>query len=196
MMVHIDFFLVLSLIILISTTSWMINTRNMNNNHYSYTTTSTSSSIRSVPNQQRKRSLSIQMAGGQTPMVPYYPDKLRPKEYQWMDIYNALGRERTLFVGRFLDDESSNQLIASLIWLQGLNSKEPITMYFNVPGAISKPALAVYDTMRRMTCPLHTVNIGDLRTFPCSFHPFTALEEISYCLLLIERLPVLYTPST
>ena len=53
------------------------------------------------------------------------------------------------------------QLIASLIWLQGLNSKEPITMYFNVPGAISKPALAVYDTMRRMSCPLHTVNIGD-----------------------------------
>ena len=50
------------------------------------------------------------MAGGQTPMVPYYPDKLRPKEYQWMDIYNALGRERTLFVGRFLDDESSNQV--------------------------------------------------------------------------------------
>ena len=60
--------------------------------------------------QQRKRSLSIHMAGGQTPMVPYYPDKLRPKEYQWMDIYNALGRERTLFVGRFLDDESSNQV--------------------------------------------------------------------------------------
>ena len=60
--------------------------------------------------QQRQRSLSIHMAGGQTPMVPYYPDKLRPKEYQWMDIYNALGRERTLFVGRFLDDESSNQV--------------------------------------------------------------------------------------
>ena len=80
----------------------------------------------------------LAMAGGQVPMVPYYPDKTRPKEYQWMDIYNALGRERSLFVGRFLDEEASNQLIASLIWLQGQNSKDPITLYFNVPGAISK----------------------------------------------------------
>jgi hypothetical protein len=35
-------------------------------------------------------------------------------------------------VGRFLDDEACNQLIASLIWLQGQNSKDPITLYFNV----------------------------------------------------------------
>ena len=56
------------------------------------------------------------MAG--VPIVPYYPNK-GSKDYQWMDIYNALGRDRTLFVGRFLDDENCNQLIASLIWLQG-----------------------------------------------------------------------------
>ena len=60
----------------------------------------------------------INMAAGQVPMVPYYISK-GSKDYQWMDIYNALGRERTLFVGRFLDEESCNQLIASLIWLQG-----------------------------------------------------------------------------
>ena len=66
-----------------------------------------------------------------------------------MDIYNALGRRRTLFVGRFLDDESCNQLIASLLWLQGQDSKEKITMYFNSPGALGKPAWAVYDVMSR-----------------------------------------------
>eukprot|EP00596_Hydrurales_sp_CCMP1899_P010436 CAMPEP_0119050464 /NCGR_PEP_ID=MMETSP1177-20130426/70070_1 /TAXON_ID=2985 /ORGANISM="Ochromonas sp, Strain CCMP1899" /LENGTH=322 /DNA_ID=CAMNT_0007028893 /DNA_START=207 /DNA_END=1175 /DNA_ORIENTATION=+ len=101
------------------------------------------------------------MAGGQVPIVPYYPNKATgSKDYQWMDIYNALGRDRTLFVGRFLDDEACNQLIASLIWLQSQNSKDPITLYFNVPGAMSKPALAVYDVMRRMTCPLITINTG------------------------------------
>jgi hypothetical protein len=43
------------------------------------------------------------MAGGQVPLVPYYPNKATgSKDYQWMDIYNALGRDRTLFVGRFL----------------------------------------------------------------------------------------------
>ena len=55
-----------------------------------------------------------------------------------MDIYNALGRTRTLFVGRFLDDESCNQLIASLLWLEGQSSKEAITLYFNSPGALGK----------------------------------------------------------
>ena len=92
-------------------------------------------------------------------MVPYYPNKAS-KDYQWMDIYNALGRTRTLFVGRFLDEESANQLIASLVWLQGQSDKDPITMYFNVPGSIIKPSLAVYDVMRRMTCPLITINMG------------------------------------
>jgi len=99
------------------------------------------------------------MAGGQVPLVPYYPNKAS-KDYMWMDIYNALGRTRTLFVGRFLDEEAANQLIASLIWLQGQSEKDPITMYFNVPGSILKPSLAVYDVMRRMTCPLVTVNMG------------------------------------
>jgi hypothetical protein len=37
-------------------------------------------------------------AGGQVPMVPYRPDKARPREYMWMDIYNALGREITYII--------------------------------------------------------------------------------------------------
>ena len=38
----------------------------------------------------RISSKKLNMAGGQVPMVPYYPDKAS-KDYQWMDIYNALG---------------------------------------------------------------------------------------------------------
>ena len=102
------------------------------------------------------RALSMQQ--GRVPMVPYYPDIAR-KEYQWMDIYNALGRTRTLFVGRFLDDEACNQLIASLVWLNG-QGNDPVTLYFNVPGALGKPSWAVFDTMKRMTCPLITINTG------------------------------------
>lgn len=101
----------------------------------------------------------LHMAGGRVPLVPFYPDKAS-KDYQWMDIYNALGRTRTLFVGRFLDEESCNQLIASLLWLEGQSSKEPITMYFNSPGALGKPSWAVYDVMSRMTSPIKTINMG------------------------------------
>ena len=112
--------------------------------------------VKSSINRQRK--VSVNMQQNRVPVVPYY---LSPSkgDYQWMDIYNALGRTRTLFVGRFLDDEACNQLIASLVWLQG-QGNDPITLYFNVPGALGKPAWAVYDTMKRMSCPLRTINMG------------------------------------
>jgi hypothetical protein len=51
----------------------------------------------------RSSTTSISMAG-RVPLVPYYPNKAQgSKDYQWMDIYNALGRERwELLVKLFL----------------------------------------------------------------------------------------------
>lgn len=115
------------------------------------------SSLVTAANKSSRRQTS--MSNGRVPYVPYFPRK-GSKDYMWMDIYNALGRDRTLFVSRYLDDESCNQLIASLIWLQSDNKNDPITMYFNVPGAVSKPAMAVFDVMQRMKCPLVTINTG------------------------------------
>jgi hypothetical protein len=130
------------------------------------------------------------MQQGRVPMVPYYPDKAR-KEYQWMDIYNALGRTRTLFVGRFLDDEACNQIIASLVWLNGQSATEPITLYFNVPGALGKPAWAVFDTMRRMKCPIITINTGTCfrccLLFTCS--PAANAAVLSHCNRRISTYP-------
>jgi ATP-dependent Clp protease protease subunit len=98
-------------------------------------------------------------AAGQVPMVPYYIDQQR-RDYMWMDIYNALGRERTLFVSRYIDDEAANQLISSLLYLGGKSPSEPIRMYFNVPGAMAKPTLAIFDVLRSLSCPVETINMG------------------------------------
>ena len=38
--------------------------------------------------------------------------------------------------------------------------RKPISIYFNVPGALMKPCLAVYDTLRTLECPVTTVNLG------------------------------------
>jgi ATP-dependent Clp endopeptidase proteolytic subunit ClpP len=69
-------------------------------------------------------------------------------------------RSRTLFVSRYLDDEAANQLISSLIWLQSQDNRKPITVYLNVPGAMIRPSLAVFDVMRKLACPLVTINMG------------------------------------
>jgi len=102
---------------------------------------------------------------GNIPIVPYYPDKKR-KDYMWLDIYNAMGRDRTLFISRYIDDEACNTIIASLIWLES-QSREPITFYFNVPGGLAKPTFAVYDMMKKLSCPLITVNVGLTVGLPC-----------------------------
>lgn len=106
-----------------------------------------------------KQKWSTSLYAGRTPMVPYYLDQTR-RDYMWMDIYNALGRDRTLFVSRYIDDEAANQLISSLIYLGGKSGTEPIRIYFNVPGAMAKPTLAVYDVLRSLTCPIETINMG------------------------------------
>lgn len=107
----------------------------------------------------KQRLLTVVNVAGRTPMVPYYLDKGR-REYMWLDIYNSLGRDRTLFVSRYLDEETANQLISSLVYLGSKSSSDPIRIYFNIPGAMAKPTLAVYDVLRTLSCPVETINMG------------------------------------
>lgn len=53
-------------------------------------------------------------------------------------------RDRTLFISKFIDEEVANNLIAILLYLRDEDPREPISMYFNVPGALLRPSLALY----------------------------------------------------
>ena len=65
-----------------------------------------------------------------------------------------------MLVGNFLDEEQANSLIALLLFMRFEDPRKPISIYFNVPGALMKPCLAVYDTLRTLECPVTTVNLG------------------------------------
>ena len=59
----------------------------------------------------RTSTTKISMAGGRVPLVPYYPNKAQgSKDYQWMDIYNALGRERLVLLSDLHSTKSSDIL--------------------------------------------------------------------------------------
>jgi hypothetical protein len=63
----------------------------------------------------RTSTTQISMAGGRVPLVPYYPNKAQgSKDYQWMDIYNALGRER-LVLHSDLDSTQSHDILADFL---------------------------------------------------------------------------------
>lgn len=92
------------------------------------------------------------------PQVPYQPPGT--DTHMFVDIYQRLYRDRIILVGNFLDEEQCNNLIAVLLYLKFESTVKPISIYFNSPGALMKPCLAVYDTIQSLPCPVTTVNLG------------------------------------
>eukprot|EP00538_Stauroneis_constricta_P001009 CAMPEP_0119552550 /NCGR_PEP_ID=MMETSP1352-20130426/5499_1 /TAXON_ID=265584 /ORGANISM="Stauroneis constricta, Strain CCMP1120" /LENGTH=310 /DNA_ID=CAMNT_0007598795 /DNA_START=34 /DNA_END=966 /DNA_ORIENTATION=- len=96
----------------------------------------------------------------QTPMVPWTPPG---SDYaQFVDIYSAMYRDRTMMIHKFIDEEVANEIIAIILYMRNEDSRQPISIYFNVPGALLRPALAIYDLLQqtKQTCDIETVNIG------------------------------------
>ena len=80
------------------------------------------------------------------PRVPYRT----PQEgnWQWVDLWNCLYRERILFVGQGVTEELGNQLVGTLLYLDSVSQKD-LQMYINTcEGGQLVPSLALYDTMR------------------------------------------------
>jgi len=123
-----------------------------------------------TPGRTAKRS-SVVMMPQAVPQVPYSPPGAEQGQHMYVDIYQALYRDRIMLVGSFLDEEQANSLIALLLFMRFEDPKKPISIYFNVPGALMKPCLAVYDTLRTLECPVTTVNLGlatGMGAFLCS----------------------------
>jgi len=91
-------------------------------------------------------SASTQLTMKSSPQVPYkFPGT---DQYQFIDIYSRLYRDRILLVGQYIDAEVANQIVAILLYLRNEDSNKPITFYFQFPGADLRPALAIYDTIQ------------------------------------------------
>jgi len=93
-------------------------------------------------------------------VVPYKPPDKTADYTQWMDIYQRLQKERIIMVSNFIDETEANKLIAMLLYLERESAKDGISIYFNCPGALQKPAWALFDTLRQVPFPVTTINMG------------------------------------
>ncbi|KAH9622234.1 hypothetical protein KSS87_013051 [Heliosperma pusillum] len=93
-----------------------------------------------------------------TPRVPYRT----PGEgtWQWVDLWNALYRERVIFVGQHIDEEFSNQILATMLYLDSIDDSKRLYMYINGPGGDLTPSMAIYDTMQSLQSPIGTHCVG------------------------------------
>lgn len=80
------------------------------------------------------------------------------------DIYSRLLRERIIFLNGEINDGVSALVCAQLLFLEAENPKKPINLYINSPGGVVTSGFAMYDTMRFIRAPVHTLCMGTARS--------------------------------
>ncbi len=76
------------------------------------------------------------------------------------DIYSRLLRERIVFLNGEVNDAVSALVCAQLLFLEAENPTRPIHLYINSPGGVVTSGFAMYDTMRHIRAPVHTLCMG------------------------------------
>jgi len=77
------------------------------------------------------------------------------------DMWTRLLADRIVFLGSEIDDKVANVIVAQLLILEATEPDEAITMYIQSPGGTADAGLAIYDTMNLISCPVHTVCVGN-----------------------------------
>ena len=80
------------------------------------------------------------------------------------DIYSRLLRERIIFLNGEVNDTASALVCAQLLFLEAENPNKPINLYINSPGGVVTSGLAMYDAMRFIRAPVHTLCMGTARS--------------------------------
>jgi ATP-dependent Clp protease protease subunit len=83
-----------------------------------------------------------------------------PQGERSFDIYSRLLDERVIFLGRPIDDEVANVVVAQLLHLEAEDPDKDISIYVNCPGGVVYSGLAIYDTMRFVKPDVATICCG------------------------------------
>jgi ATP-dependent Clp protease protease subunit len=75
------------------------------------------------------------------------------------DIYSRLLRERVVFLGRVMDDDLANLVVAQLLHLDSEGDSD-VSLYVNSPGGDVTALFAIYDAMQFLTSDIATYCLG------------------------------------
>jgi len=95
--------------------------------------------------------------------MPMYPPRVieqsgrGEREY---DIYSRLLKDRIVFIGDAIDDNTANLVVAQLLFLSNEDPKADVHLYVNSPGGSVSAGLAILDTMNFIRCDIATYCIG------------------------------------
>ena len=93
------------------------------------------------------------------PLVPMVIEQTNRGERSY-DIYSRLLKDRIVFLGGEVTDDSANLVVAQLLFLEMEDPDSDISLYINSPGGSVTAGMAIYDTMRYIKPQVRTVCVG------------------------------------
>jgi len=76
------------------------------------------------------------------------------------DIYSRLLKDRIVFLGGPVTDDTANLIVAQMLFLSNEDAKSDIHFYINSPGGSVSAGLGIYDTMQFIRPKVATYCIG------------------------------------
>ena len=76
------------------------------------------------------------------------------------DIYSRLLKERIVFLVGPVNDQVANLVVAQMLFLESEDSEKPINFYINSPGGSVTAGMSIYDAMKFVKAPVHTLCLG------------------------------------
>ncbi|MBV8759078.1 MAG: ATP-dependent Clp protease proteolytic subunit [Deltaproteobacteria bacterium] len=92
-------------------------------------------------------------------LIPTVVEQTHRGERGW-DLYSRLLKDRIVFLGREIDDDLANVIIAQLLFLEAEDPDKDVMLYINSPGGDVIAGLSIYDTMQLVRCNVATVCTG------------------------------------
>ena len=88
-----------------------------------------------------------------------------PRGERMFDIYSMLLRNRIIFLGHPIFEETASMVVAQLLHLNQEDREAPISIYISSPGGVVYYGLSIYDTMQMIGNPIRTVAVGMTASF-------------------------------
>ena len=86
-----------------------------------------------------------------------YRDYQRQRQ---MTLGDLLLENRIILLQGEIYDGNANELVMKLLYLQSENRRKDIHFYINSPGGSVTATMAIYDTMKILSCPVATYCVG------------------------------------
>lgn len=92
-------------------------------------------------------------------LIPFVIEQTQKGERSY-DIFSRLLKDRVIFLGGPVDDDTANTVIAQILFLESEDPDKDIFLYINSPGGSVTAGLAIYDTMQYVRPDISTICIG------------------------------------